>query len=92
MILRVKHKGSKVLLEKDELRGYMDKKLQEINSLASSVVTALLMVSLIVVVVTFRAGDIYFYLLIIVPLVARPYLGGLTRKWLGRQFKELLEI
>jgi len=92
MILRVKHKGSRILLEKDELREYMDKKIQNLNNLAASVATSLIMISMIVIIVTFKGGDIFYFLLILLPLFARPYLGSLTFKWLRKQFKELLEI
>ena len=92
MILRIKHKGSRVLLEKDELREYMDKKIQNLNGLASSVGTTLIMISIIVLIVTFKAGDFFYYILILLPLVARPYVHSLTGKWLRKQFKELLDI
>ena len=92
MTLRIKYKGSKILAEKDELLEYMDKKIRELGGLATNVVTALIMVSMIVVLNFTTAADIYYYALILLPIVGRYYIGNMIIKWLQKQFKELLEI
>jgi hypothetical protein len=48
------------------------------------------MTSLVVVFTFFRAGDIYFYAIILLPLVGRWYIAGMINKWLKKKFKELL--
>jgi hypothetical protein len=51
---------------------------------------ALLMTSLVVVFTFFRAGDMYFYAIILLPLAGRWFLGRWVNKWLRKKFKELL--
>jgi hypothetical protein len=51
---------------------------------------ALIMTSLLVVFTFLRAGDMYIYALILLPLVGRWYMGGMVNKWLRKKFKELL--
>lgn len=92
MILRIKHKGSRVLLEKDELREYLLKKFHEINVWASGVITALIVVTLICVFIFIKANIYYYYILILFPIAGRYYLGIVVLKWLSRLFKELVEL
>jgi hypothetical protein len=92
MILRIKHKGSRVLLEKDELREYLQKKFHEINVWASGVVTALIVVTLVCIFVFIKANIYYYYGLILFPILGRYYFGIVILKWLSRLFKELIEI
>lgn len=92
MILRVRHKGSGVLLEKDELRGYMQKRFHEIMVWASGVITALVVITLVCIFLIINAKDIYFYLLFIFPIIGRYLFGTLTLNWLRKLFKELAEI
>lgn len=74
-----------------ELEEYMSAKLNELSGLGANIVTALIMVSLIVVLSYFKAGDIFFYALILLPLLGRWYIGDMVRRWLRKKFKELFE-
>lgn len=90
MFLQRQIKGKKVLLVESELQEYMSAKLDEITGLASNVVTALVMVSLMVVFNYIKARDIFYFALILIPLVGRWFVGDLIKKWLRNKFKELL--
>ena len=90
MLLSIQRKGKKVFMNGEELQEYMSVKLNELTGLASNIVIALIMTSLMVVLTFFRAGDMYFYALILLPLVGRWYIGGVVNKWLRKKFKELL--
>ena len=90
MLLNLQRKGKKVLMNEEELQEYMSVKLNELAGLLSNMAIALIMTSLLVVFTFFRAGDMYFYALILLPLVGRWYMGGMDNKWLRKKFKELL--
>jgi hypothetical protein len=90
MLLRIQRKGKKVLMDGEELKEYMSVKLNELAGLLSNMTIALIMTSLVVVFTFFRAGDIYFYAIILLPLVGRWYIAGMINKWLKKKFKELL--
>jgi hypothetical protein len=90
MLLSIQRKGKKVFMNGEELQEYMSVKLNELTGLASNMVIALIMTSLVVVFTFFKAGDMYFYALILLPLVGRWYIGGVVNKWLRKKFKELL--
>lgn len=90
MLLRKERKGKKVFMNEEELQEYMSVKLNELSGLASNMVMALTMTSLVVVFTFFKAGDMYFYALILLPLVGRWHIGGMINKWLRKKFKELL--
>ncbi|MFC1828312.1 hypothetical protein ACFL0O_01715 [Thermodesulfobacteriota bacterium] len=92
MILRVKHKGSRILLEKDELRDYLEKKFHEINVWASGVITALVVVTLVCIFFLINAETFYYYLLLILPILGRYLFGIVVLRWLSKLFKELVEI
>lgn len=91
MILRIQKKGKKVLLVESELQEYMTVKLNELTGLASNVVTALIMVSLIVVLTFFKARDFYFYALVLLPIIGRWFIGDIINKWLKNKFRALLD-
>ena len=91
MILRIQRKGKNILLNESELQEYMSAKLNELTGLASNVVTALVMVSLIVVLNFFKARDFYFYALILLPIIGRWFIGDIIYRWLKNKFKELLD-
>ncbi|MBU1161024.1 MAG: hypothetical protein KKF96_00585 [Proteobacteria bacterium] len=90
MLLSIQRKGKKVLMDGEELQEYMSVKLNELAGLLSNMAIALIMTSLLVVFTFFRAGDMYFYAIILLPLVGRWYVGGMVNKWLRKKFKELL--
>ena len=91
MILRMQRKGKKVLLFESELKEYMSAKLNELTGLASNVVIALVMVSLIVVLTFFKSRDYYFYALVLLPIIGRRFVGDIIYRWLKNKFKELLD-
>lgn len=90
MLLSIQRKGKKVLMNEEELQEYMSRKLNELAGLVSNITIALIMTSLLVVFNFLRAGDIYFYALILIPLVARWYIVGMVNKWLRKKFEALL--
>lgn len=90
MLLSIQRKGKKVFMNGEDLQEYMSAKLNELTGLASNMVIALTMTSLVVVFTFFKAGDMYFYAIILLPLVGRWYIGGMINKWLRKKFKELL--
>lgn len=90
MLPSMQRKGKKVFMSSEELQEYMSVKLNELTGLISNMVIALIMTSLVVVFTFFKAGDIYYYALILLPLAGRWYLGGIVNKWLRKKFKALL--
>ncbi len=89
MILNIQRKGKHILIKQAELQEYMTKKVDELSGLATNVIAALIMISFIPILSFFRAGDLYYFALILIPLVGRHYLGNLVKRWLKNQFKEL---
>ena len=77
-------------MNSEELQEYMSKKLNELTGLISNMVIALIMTSLVVVFTFIKAGDIYFYALILLPLAGRWYVSNMVNKWLRKKFKALL--
>ncbi|MGA9176396.1 MAG: hypothetical protein WBZ05_04055 [Desulfobacterales bacterium] len=90
MLLSIQRKGKKVLMNEEELQEYMSLRLNELAGLVSNITIALIMTSLLVVFNFLKAGDMYIYALILIPLVARWYIVGMVNKWLRKKFKELL--
>lgn len=92
MTLNIQRKGKKLLLKEIELKTYMDLKLNDISKLASSIITSFIMVTILALLTIFKAGDIFLYALIILPLVARSYVYNKVNKWLQKKFQELIWI
>ncbi len=92
MILNIQRKGKKLLIEETELHEYMDTKIQELTRLASSVILALVVITLLAIVNIFKGGDIYLYALILIPLIGRVYVNDKTSNWLRKKFQELIGI
>lgn len=90
MLLSIQRKGKKVLMNGEELQEYMSVRLNELAGLVTNMAIALVMTSLVVVFTFFKSGDMYFYAIILLPLVGRWYVGGMINKWLRKKFKELL--
>jgi hypothetical protein len=90
MLPSLQRKGKKLLMNEEELQEYMSVKLNELAGLLSNMAIALIVTSLLVVFTFLRAGDMYIYGLILLPLVGRWYMGGMVNKWLRKKFKELL--
>ena len=91
MFLKIQRKGKNVLLNESELQEYMSAKLNELTGLASNVLTALVMVSMIVVLTFLKAGDVYFYALVLLPIIGRWFIGDFINRWMKNKFKELLD-
>ena len=90
MLPSIQRKGKKVLMNEEELQEYMSCKINELAGLVSNITIALIMTSLLVVFNFLRARDMYFYALILIPLVARWYIAGMVNKWLRKKFEALL--
>ena len=76
-------------MKEAELHEYMDSKIKEISSLASSVTLALAMITILAVLTILKSGDIYLYALILIPLIGRVYVDGMISRWLRKKFQEL---
>jgi hypothetical protein len=87
--LNIQRKGKNILIEKAQLQEYMTKKTNELTGLATNVIAALIVISLIPVLSFFKAGDLYYFALLLIPLVGRYFIGNLVNRWLKNQFKEL---
>jgi hypothetical protein len=92
MILRIKRKGNKLLLEEAEFQEYLAKKFRELINLSTNVVAALIMISLIVVFTYFKVSDVIYLGLAIIPLIGRTFIREMVSKWLRKHFKELLKF
>ncbi len=92
MILNIQRKGKKLLIKETELHEYMDTKIQELTRLASSIILALVVITLLAIINMFNAGDIYLYGLIVLPLIGRVYANDMISKWLRKKFQELIGI
>ena len=92
MILSITRKGNKLLLEEAEFQAYIVKKFRELINLATNVVAALIMISLIVVLTYFRVADYVYLGLIIIPLIGRAFIRVMVAKWLSKHFKELFKF
>ena len=92
MLPSIQIKGKKIFMNEEELQEYMSAKLNELTGLISNIVIALVMVSLVVVFNFFRADSIYYYALILLPILGRWYLHGMVNKWLRKKFNALLYI
>ena len=89
MLPNIQRKGKKIFMNGEDLQEYMSVKLNELSALIANMIIALAMTSLVIVFTFFKAGDMYFYALILLPLIARWYLGGMVNKWLRKKFKAL---
>jgi len=77
-------------MNEEELQEYMSGRIHELSGLISNLVIALVMTSLVVVFNFFRAGNFYYYALVLLPLAGRYYLLDLINKWLRKKFNALL--
>jgi hypothetical protein len=66
-----KRKGDKLIISQKELHEYLEGKLHDLTNSISNIITALIIVSIMVVIQTFKASDVYLYALILLPLIAR---------------------
>lgn len=70
----------------------MEQKLHDLSNFMSNTITALIIVSIMVVIQTFKASDIYLYALILLPLIARGFVYNQISKNLHKRFEELLTL
>ncbi len=92
VIVDYKRKGDKVIVNHTQLNEYMEQKLHDLSNFMSNTITALIIVSIMVVIQTFKASDIYLYALILLPLIARGFLYNRISKNLHKRFEELLTL
>jgi hypothetical protein len=90
MILNIQRKGKKLLINETELYEYMDTKILEITRFVSSVTLALVVITILTIINIMKAGDIYLYLLIALPLIGRMFANDMISKWLRKKFQELI--
>lgn len=88
--MEIKKRGNKITFDLNELSQYLDKKIHEIGNFISNAIVALIIVSIMVVIQTFKASDIYLYGLILLPLVARGFVYSRIQKYLYRSLNELI--
>jgi hypothetical protein len=90
--LEYKRKGNKLIVNQDLLNKYLDKKLRDLGMFLSNLVTALVIVSIMVVIQTFRASDVFLYALILLPLIARGFIYTRIERSLHKRFAELIQL
>ena len=90
MILNIQRKGKKLLIKETELHAYMDTKILEITRFVSSVTLALAVITILSIITIFKAGDIFLYILIALPLIGRVYVNNKISNWLRKKFQELI--
>jgi Flp pilus assembly protein TadB len=90
--LDYKRKGGKLIVNQDQLKKYLDQKLRDLGMFISSIIVALVIISVLVVIQTFKASDVFLYALILIPLLARGFIYTRIEKNLHKRFAELLEL
>ncbi len=92
VIIDYKRKGDKLIVNHTQLSEYMEQKLHDLSNFMSNLVTALVILSVMVVIQTFKASDVYLYGLILLPLVARGFVYTRVSNSLHKRFGELLNL
>ena len=90
--LEYKRKGNKLIVNQDRLNKYLDTKLRDLGMFMSNVLTALVILSIMVVIQTFKASDVYLYGLILLPLIARGFIYTRIERNLRKRFAELIQM
>jgi Flp pilus assembly protein TadB len=90
--LDYKRKGGKLILNQTQLNRYLDQKLRDLGMFISSIIVALIIISVLVLIQTFRASDVFLYALILIPLLARGFIYTRIEKNLHKRFAELLDL
>ena len=91
-LLDHKTKGDKLIINHSQLNKYLEQKLHDLTNFMSNVITALIILSVMVIVQTFKASDVYLYGLILLPLIARGFMYNRISASLHKRFGELLEL
>ena len=92
VILDSKRKGDKLIVNHTQLHEYLEQKLHDLTNFLSNVITALIILSVMVIIQTFKASDVYLYALILLPLIARGFLYTRISANLHKKFAELFEL
>ena len=92
VIVDSKRKGDKLIVNHTQFQKYLEEKLHDMTNFLSNVITALIILSVMVFIMIFKAGDIYLYGLILLPLIARGFLYNRISANLHKKFAELLEL
>jgi hypothetical protein len=90
--LEYRRKGDKLIVNQTNLNKYLENKLRDLGMFISNVITALVIISVLVVIQTFKASDVYLYALILLPLVGRGFVYTRIEKSLHKRFAELIEM
>lgn len=91
-MLDYKRKGGKLIVNQTQLNKYLDEKLRDLGMFISSIIVALVIISVLVLIQTFRASDVFLYGLILIPVLARGFIYTRIEKSLHKRFAELLEL
>ncbi|NIU12028.1 MAG: hypothetical protein GWN81_24980 [Phycisphaerae bacterium] len=92
VIIDHKRKGDKLIVNHTQLHKYLEQKLHDLTNSMSNTITALIILSIMVLIQTFKASDIYLYGLILLPLIARGFVYNRISKSLHKRFEELLTL
>lgn len=92
IILDSKRKGDKLIVNHTQLHKYIEQKLHDLTNFLSNIITALIILTVMVIIQTFKASDTYLYGLILLPLIARGFLYNRISGNLHKKFAELLEL
>jgi len=92
VILDQRRKGDKLIVNHRQLHEYLEQKFHDLSNFIGNCITALVIVSIMVVIQTFKASDIYLYALILLPLVARGFVYNKISANLHKRFEELLNL
>ncbi|UCE82471.1 MAG: hypothetical protein JSV47_12320 [Deltaproteobacteria bacterium] len=92
VIIDHKRKGDKLIVNHTQLHQYLEQKLHDLTNSMSNTITALIILSIMVLIQTFKASDIYLYGLILLPLIARGFVYNRISKSLQKRFEELLTL
>ena len=92
ILLESKRKGDKLIVNHTQFHKYLEQKLHDMTNFLSNVITALIILSVMVFIQTFKASDIYLYALILLPLIARGFLYNKISANLHKKFAELIEL
>lgn len=92
VIFDSKRKGDRLIINHSQLHKYLEEKLHDLSNFLSNAITALIILSVMVVIQTFKASDIYLYALILLPLIARGFIHTRILANLQKRFEELLTL
>ena len=92
IILDQKRKGDKLIVSHSQFHKCLEQKLHDMTNFLSNIITALIILSVMVFIQTFKASDVYLYGLILLPLIARGFLYNKISANLHKKFAELVDL